>query len=73
LDVHLQEKEKYELLAGQAKTAEDVTNLYADLIQSFKSIIGFIDPLHSKVRHDIFNHMCVSVYIGTGCPRLEET
>lgn len=45
----VQDKGKYELVAGQWKTADDIINVYSDLLQSYPGLLGFIDPLHQTV------------------------
>ena len=45
-----QEKGKYELIAGQFKSSDDVINIYADLHRSYPGLLGFVDPLHHQVR-----------------------
>ena len=46
-----QEKGKYELISGQWKTTDEVISMYFDLLtHSNGTILGFIDPLHPKVK-----------------------
>ena len=44
------DKNKYEVSTNQWKTPDDLVNIYADLLQAHSSIVGLIDPFHSKVR-----------------------
>lgn len=49
----LKDKNKYEVSTNQWKTSDDLVNIYCDLIQAHPSIVGLIDPFHSKVCHCI--------------------
>ena len=45
----LKDKNKYEVSTNQWKASDDLVNIYSDLIQAHPSIVGLIDPFHSKV------------------------
>ncbi len=44
-----QEKGKYELVAGQWKSSDDVITIYANLLRSYPGLLGYVDPLHHRV------------------------
>lgn len=44
------EKGKYEVMAGQAKTPEDLTEFWSDLLSRYPFIIGLIDPIRKEER-----------------------
>ena len=50
----MQEKRKYEVVAGQWKSSDDLISLYADLLASYPGLIGYVDPLHHQVADRVF-------------------
>lgn len=45
----LQEKGKYECVAGQLKTAEEMVALYVELVQSSAGVVGICNPFRPEV------------------------
>lgn len=44
------DKAKYEIMTGHWKTADELINMYSDLVLHANSgVLGLIDPLHPKV------------------------
>ena len=46
-----QDKGKYEMVQGMLKLADDMIEVYADLINRYPAIIALIDPFKKQVRH----------------------
>ncbi|XP_033123809.1 enolase 4-like [Anneissia japonica] len=44
----VKEKGKYEILSGMMKTADDMIEIYSDLITRYSLIVGVIDPLRKQ-------------------------
>ena len=55
LILFVQDKGKYELVAGQWKTTDEIISIYFDLLRSSSGLLGFIDPLHPKVINSDLN------------------
>ena len=51
--VSLQEKGKYECVAGQLKTAEEMVALYVELVQSSAGVVGICNPFRPEVRRSL--------------------
>lgn len=45
----MQEKGKYECVAGQLKTAEEMVALYVELVQSAAGVVGICNPFRPEV------------------------
>ena len=60
----MQEKRKYEVVAGQWKSSDDLISLYSDLLSSYPGLIGYVDPLHHQVAD--------AVFLSVQCNRLME-
>lgn len=45
----LQNKGKYEIIVGTPKSADEMVDMYLDLVKKFPSILTLIDPLRKEV------------------------
>lgn len=47
--MHLQEKGKYEVSAGQLKSGDELAKFWSDLVAKYPALIMLIDPMRKQV------------------------
>lgn len=46
----MQQKGKYDVVSGSAKTPDELVDMYKNLTQRYPALIALIDPLRKKVK-----------------------